>query len=93
MIVEKEGVLLQIEIRISGKVVEIVSSTEGLDVCSIEDGRPQKVMKMRVDEELKTFGLMKKMFRAKSVSLSVKGKLYVRVVVPTLNYAAETRRV
>ena len=50
------------------------------------------MLRMRVGEGLKTFGITKKMYNSKSVSLGVKWELYERVMKPTATYEAETNQ-
>ena len=48
------------------------------------DGEPQKDVKIRVEQGLKTFGAMNMMFKVRNESLGVKRKSSERVILPTV---------
>ena len=54
------------DFEIDGENKEVVSSFKNLGSCFSEDGGPRKEVRMRVYDELKTFGGEMKIFNVKS---------------------------
>ena len=63
-----------------------MSSFKYISSCFSKDGGTQEDVRMKVVDEQKTFGLMKKMCNIRSVSLRVNRELFKAVVVPTVTH-------
>ena len=70
--------------------MEVINSFKYLGSCFSSDGGVKEDVSMRVGEGMKTFGAMKRVWSARSVTLNVKRELYERIVVPTVMYGSES---
>lgn len=64
-----EGVALPVKVELSGEITEVVSSFIYFGIFFSRHGEPQEDEKIRVQQGLKTFSEMKRMFYARSLSL------------------------
>merc|ERR1712121_55348 len=79
-----------LNIRLNGDMVEVVDSFKYLGSCFSSDGGVKGDVCMRIQEGVKAFGAMKKVWNERNVTLGVKRELYERIVVPTVMYGSET---
>lgn len=79
-----------LNIRLNGEVMEVVDSFKYLGSCFSSDGGVKGDVCMRIQEGVKAFGAMKKVWNERNVTLEVKRELYERIVVPTVMYGSET---
>ena len=79
-----------LNIVLNGERMEVVNSFKYLGSCFSSGGGVKEDVSMRVGEGMKTFGAMKRVWSARSVTLNVKRELYERIVVPTVMYGSES---
>ena len=79
-----------LNIRLNGDMMEVVDSFKYLGSCFSSDGGVKGDVCMRIQEGVKAFDAMKKVWNERNVTLEVKRELYERIVVPTVMYGSET---
>merc|ERR1712237_20261 len=79
-----------LNIMLHGERMEVVISFKYLGSCFSSGGGVKEDVSMRVGEGMETFGAMKRVWSARSVTLNVKRELYERIVVPTVIYGSES---
>ena len=70
--------------------MEVVISSKYLVSCFSSKEGVKGDFSMRVGEEMRTFGAMKRVCGGRSVTLGVKRDLYERIVVRTVKYGSES---
>ena len=90
MMCDRDGSQRSLNVTMEGERLEQVDSFKYLGTHIAADGRMDVEVNYRVNEGMKTIGVLNKMWKNKKVTMEAKKRLYEGVVVPTAMYGSET---